>query len=70
MLKFLYTVVVTISGLLVAGKYPFSSSNILIDLVLNVRHVFISSISIVAFGVAEVTVEQRRSLKILNFAIA
>ena len=51
-LKYLYTVVVTISGLFVAGKYHFLSTTILTDLVL---HVLIRSIStVVAFGVAKV----------------
>ena len=51
-LKYLYTVVVTISGLLVAGKYHFLSTTILTDLVL---HVSINSIgTVVAFGVAKV----------------
>ena len=51
-LKFLYTVVVTTSGLFVAGKYHFLSTTTLTDLVL---HVLINSIStVVAFGVAKV----------------
>ena len=51
-LKFLYTVVVTTSGLFVAGKYHFLSTTTLTDLVL---HVLINSIgTVVAFSVAKV----------------
>ena len=66
---FLYTVVVTISRLFVAGIYHFLSTTTLTDLVL---HVLISSIStVVAFGVANVVRAGwiSRSLRVLTFDI-
>ena len=66
-LKYLYTVVVTISGLFVAGKYHFLSTTILTDLVL---HVLISSIStVVAFGVAKVVRVEWMSSRVLTFHV-